>query len=125
MYIVHSRRDPQPSGRTVARTPLPSTVYISAPPPTPKNFVNNYDVSTLLREVIVSLEDLADVTVIIVNVITFFPGNLVTVTTGSPSRGGDVTVYVYDTNQPSLPTPLILFLCLFLSLQPFQLYFIP
>ena len=24
---------------------------------------------------------------------------------GSPSRGGDVTVYVCDTNQPSLPTP--------------------
>ena len=23
---------------------------------------------------------------------------------GSPSRGGDVTVYVYDRNQPSLPT---------------------
>ena len=25
--------------------------------------------------------------------------------TGSPSRGGDITVYVYDLNQPSLPTP--------------------
>ena len=24
---------------------------------------------------------------------------------GSPSRGGDVTVYVYDIKQPSLPTP--------------------
>ena len=24
---------------------------------------------------------------------------------GSPSRGGDVTVYVADINQPSLPTP--------------------
>ena len=24
---------------------------------------------------------------------------------GSPSRGGDVKVYVYDMNQPSLPTP--------------------
>ena len=24
---------------------------------------------------------------------------------GSPSRGGDVTVNVYDINQPSLPTP--------------------
>ena len=24
---------------------------------------------------------------------------------GSPSRGGDVAVYVFDTNQPSLPTP--------------------
>ena len=25
--------------------------------------------------------------------------------TGSPSRGGDVAVYVLDTNQPSLPAP--------------------
>ena len=24
---------------------------------------------------------------------------------GSPSRGGDVAVYVFDLNQPSLPTP--------------------
>ena len=24
---------------------------------------------------------------------------------GSPSRGGDVAVYVFDTNQPSLPGP--------------------
>ena len=24
---------------------------------------------------------------------------------GSPSRGGDVTLYVFDINQPSLPTP--------------------
>ena len=24
---------------------------------------------------------------------------------GSPSRGGDVAVYVFDINQPSLPTP--------------------
>ena len=27
------------------------------------------------------------------------------VPTGSPSRGGDVAVYVLDINQPSLPTP--------------------
>ena len=27
------------------------------------------------------------------------------VPTGSPSRGGDVAVYVFDVNQPSLPTP--------------------
>ena len=40
---------------------------------------------------------------------------------GSPSRGGDVMVYVLDINQPSLPTLFILFLCLFLSLWPFQL----
>ena len=28
-----------------------------------------------------------------------------TVLAGSPSRGGDVAVYVFDINQPSLPTP--------------------
>ena len=27
------------------------------------------------------------------------------VPTGSPSRGGDVAVFVFDINQPSLPTP--------------------
>ena len=27
------------------------------------------------------------------------------VPTGSPSRGGDVAVYVFDISQPSLPTP--------------------
>ena len=26
--------------------------------------------------------------------------------TGSPSRGGDVAVYIVDINQPSLPTPV-------------------
>ena len=47
------------------------------------------------------------------------------VPTGSPSRGGDVAIDVFNMNQPSLPTPFILFLCLFLlSLWPFQLYFI-
>ena len=43
----------------------------------------------------------------------------------SPSRGGDVTVYVLDIIQLGLPTLFLLFLCLFLSLWPFQLYFIP
>ena len=47
----------------------------------------------------------------------------------SPSRGGDVVVDAKDINQPSLLTLffffLNLFLCLFLSLWPFQLYFIP
>ena len=38
---------------------------------------------------------------------------------GSPSRGGDVRVCVFDINQPSLPTPFTLFLCLFLSCGPF------
>ena len=46
---------------------------------------------------------------------------------GSPSRGEDVTVYFSDINQPSLPTLffLILFLCPFMSLWSFKLYFIP
>ena len=30
---------------------------------------------------------------------------LIAVPTGSPSRDGDVTVYAFDINQPSLPTP--------------------
>ena len=34
------------------------------------------------------------------------------VPTGSPSHGGDVTVYVPDVNQPSLPTPFVCF-CLY------------
>ena len=38
---------------------------------------------------------------------------------GSPSRGGDVKVYVLDINQPSLPTLFTLFLCLLLSCGPF------
>ena len=37
---------------------------------------------------------------------------------GTPSRGGDVKVYVLDINQPSLPTPFTLFLRLFLSNGP-------
>ena len=52
---------------------------------------------------------------------THIPG----VPSGSPARGGDVTVCVKDINQPSLPTPFILFLYLFLLLWPFLLYFIP
>ena len=49
------------------------------------------------------------------------------ITAGSPSLGGDVMVYVLllDINQPSLPTLFILFMCLFPSLWPLQLYFIP
>ena len=45
------------------------------------------------------------------------------VPTGSPSRGGDVTVL--DINLPSLPTLFISFLCLFLPLWTFQLYSVP
>ena len=44
---------------------------------------------------------------------------------GSPSHGADAMVYLLDINQPSLPTLSVLFLCLFLSLWPFQLYSIP
>ena len=36
--------------------------------------------------------------------------------TGSPSRVGDVAVYVFDINQPSLPTPFYLFLVSFFCL---------
>ena len=43
---------------------------------------------------------------------------------GSPLRGGDVAVYVLDINHPSWPILFILFLCLFLSVWPFQLYYI-
>ena len=37
------------------------------------------------------------------NVLNYLSG----VPAGSPSRGGDVVVYVKDINQPSLPTPTI------------------
>ena len=40
----------------------------------------------------------------------------------SPSRGGDVAVYVFAVHQPSVPTP---FYSVLVSLWPFQLYFIP
>ena len=40
---------------------------------------------------------------------------------GSPSRGGDVTVYVFDINQPSLPTPFYFCSCVCFSLYgPFN-----
>ena len=46
---------------------------------------------------------------------------------GSPSRGGDVAVYVFDIKPTELAYTFcfILFLCLCLSLWPFQLYFTP
>ena len=57
---------------------------------------------------------------------TMLPYSVLCVPSSSPSRGGDVTVYVFDINQMSLITPFfILFSRLFLSLWPFQLYFIP
>ena len=46
----------------------------------------------------------------------------------SPSRGGDVAVYVSDINQPSLPTHFFIFYSALVSVSvytPFQLYFIP
>ena len=36
---------------------------------------------------------------------TFLHWFTLVLTTGSPLRGGDVAVYVFDINQPSLPTP--------------------
>ena len=39
---------------------------------------------------------------------------------GSPSRGGDVTVYVCDINQPSLPTPfysVLVYISVFIALS--------
>ena len=47
------------------------------------------------------------------------------ISAGSPSRSKDVMVYVFDINQLACPLLFVLFLCLFLSLWPFQLYFIP
>ena len=35
--------------------------------------------------------------------------SLITAPAGSPSHGGDVTVYVYDINQPTLLTPFFIF----------------
>ena len=52
-------------------------------------------------------------------------GNPAWIPKGSPSRGGDAAVYVFDRNQPSLPTLFDLF---FVSMSVFvalQLYFFP
>ena len=54
-------------------------------------------------------------------VLAFFSHRASTlVSAGLPSRGGDVAVYVFDINQPSLFTPFfpILFLCLFCLYGP-------
>ena len=37
---------------------------------------------------------------------SFIFGAVTEVPAGSPSRGGDVIVYISDINQPNLPTPL-------------------
>ena len=42
------------------------------------------------------------------------------VSEGSPSRGGDVTVYVFNINQPSLPTPFSSVLVSFSVYGPFN-----
>ena len=39
------------------------------------------------------------------DVAAVLPGLLLRPPAGSPSRGGDVAVYVFDINQPSLPIP--------------------
>ena len=39
---------------------------------------------------------------------------------GSPSRGGDVVIYVFDINQPSLPTPFYSILVSLSALWSFQ-----
>ena len=44
--------------------------------------------------------------------------------TGSPSRGGDFAVCIFDINQPSLPTPFHSVLVSVSVIWPFQLYFI-
>ena len=44
---------------------------------------------------------------------------------GSPSRGGDVVVHIFDINQQSLPSPLYSVLVSISVSWPFQLYFIP
>ena len=43
---------------------------------------------------------------------------------GSPSRGGDVVVHIFDINQQSLPSPLYSVLVSISVSWPFQLYFI-
>ena len=55
-----------------------------------------------------------------VTVLTYFE-----VSADSPSRGGDVAVYVIDINQPNLPTPfyyVVMSISVFMALS---LYFIP
>ena len=52
-------------------------------------------------------------------------GLVFTVPARSPSRGGDVTVFVNDTNRLSLPTPFYSVLVSVSVLWPFQLYFVP
>ena len=48
---------------------------------------------------------------------------VVQIPAGSPLRGGAVGVYVFDINQPSLPTPFIMFLCLISVFMPLSTVF--
>ena len=58
--------------------------------------------------------------------LTVFQGMVVKlVPVDSPSRGGDIAVYVFDINQPSLSTPFYSVLVSISVLWSFQLYFIP
>ena len=50
--------------------------------------------------------------------------SVLVVPAGSPSRGGDAAVDVFDTNQPSLPTPFYSVLESISVFMSFQLYFI-
>ena len=62
---------------------------------------------------------------------TVFPAKFFTpsfVLAGSPPRGGDVAVYVFTLNQPSLSTPFFSSSSVLVSISvvwPFQLYFMP
>ena len=55
-------------------------------------FVVNYEENTVYTESSLGFSDQCETTISLVS-------------TGSPSRGGDVAVYVFGINQPSLPTP--------------------
>ena len=57
--------------------------------------------------------------------VDFFASTLSTVPTGSPSRGGDVAVYLFDIKEPSLPTPFYSVLVSIFVFWSFQLCFIP
>ena len=64
---------------------------------------------------------------VLTRVQTFQTSHMLEVPVGSPSRAGDVAVYVLDINQPSSPTPFysVLLSVSVSSLWQFQLYFIP
>ena len=81
------------------------------------------DTCDISRTPLISLVDYADL--IIEFVAAALQVIFLIIPAGSPSRGGDVTVYVFNKNQPSLPTPFYFVLVSISVLLPFQLYFIP